>query len=102
MAIGNVEEVHGPGKIEVGIGVEAGHELLSLVVEIGLDLVQALAEMVSRVFYVPSESLVEFCGRAIGDHADLPGQGEPILREFLLAVASLPVAGVAQDRIALD
>src|SRR5215203_4858077 len=101
----HVVEVHRPGEVEVGVGVEAAGELPSLVVQVALDLEPPTELGVKRG--TPGGSTAEPLplsrGALVGHHPRHPGDGEspigPLSRAVVVAV--LPVR-VGHDSAASD
>ena len=106
-----VEVGQRPGRVEIGVGVEALHEGIRLVTQIALDLELGLGEQVANVvgeLQAPPELVVERRGGEIGDVSDHAGDAHSRRRRAsgAVVVAALPVRiggdGVARDRIPGD
>src|SRR5215204_1272823 len=77
VAIRNVVEIHGPRKVEVGVGIEAAGELSPLVVQVALDLESPAELGVQRGTpgRPPAEPLPLTGGALVGHHPRHSGDG---------------------------
>ncbi|OQC06736.1 MAG: hypothetical protein BWX80_01425 [Candidatus Hydrogenedentes bacterium ADurb.Bin101] len=96
---GNIEVVHGLGDIQVGIGVEAVHKSLTLVVKIGFHVELAL-EMIPQLVAVaqraPELAVHGLVGK-IGDMGQHTGNGKS-----LAWPGTIPVGATLECRIRLN
>src|ERR671919_556423 len=92
---GQVVEVHGLGQDQVAVGVEAPHQLVTLVFEVALDL-EALPqrEPVDRLHGLAPEPRAEHVVATERHHRHHPGRGQPLVRAVtwggVVVVAAAP------------
>src|SRR5918998_772255 len=105
MAARHIVEVHRPGEVEVGVGIESAGELPALVVQVALDLEPPTELGVERGTPggPPAEPLPLPGGALVGHHPSHPGDGEPPIGppSRTVVVALLPVR-VSHDSAASD
>src|SRR5918998_3559745 len=105
MAARHIVEVHRPGEVEVGVGIESAGELPALVVQVTLDLEPPTEFGVERGTPggPPAEPLPLPGGALVGHHPSHPGDGEPPIGSHSRAVviAILPVR-IGHDSAATD
>ena len=91
-------QVHGAVEDQVAVGVESTYQLLSVVVEVGLDLEPVpLAEQRPGVHEIAGEPVVEHLGAAVGDLGHRPGNGqsgERAVTRFGVVVVAAPETGI--------
>src|SRR5579863_9136987 len=108
--------LHGAKDGEIGVGVEAIDEALTLVVEIAAD-VETSADEAAAIFARPGiagggvaafavglagESLVKERGRLVAEHGELACAGQAAMRRLLREVAAAVPVGVVDDGFALQ
>ena len=110
MGADGIEDVHGAGDGDVGVGVEAGDEVLALVVEVAGDVEAAVLSggggdegvLVAVAVGLAGEALLEQRHGFVADHAEGAGEGEAAGGAVAgLVVAALP-GGVEHDGLALE
>lgn len=100
-----VETVHRHRERVVAVGVEALHELVSLVGEVGADgeLLFELGGHVARMQAVAAELLLHRLRREVGDVTEHPREREThVGAGFLVGVLAVVEIRVAEDRVAAD
>ncbi len=105
LVFGQIEDIHGLGNVQVGVGVKSVDKLRALVVQVAFDLKRRgeTARRQGAVALSPAELALHVLRGQIGDMPDHTRLGQPVRRRLMrgVIIAAQPV-GVGHDRMAAD